>query len=137
MNVKNLRTYVYVCPFCINPVEDCTCERYPMKLVQIDRKIWPIIKILNEKWYVTEDCCEGHIDGNAQIHILFARRYRFGVPFPKGFSGGEDFLRANITGATPQAKQRKKRQLLHALYDWACALENRRPECGFVQLRDF
>lgn len=137
MNVKYLRTYVYVCPFCINPIEDCVCEKYPMKLVQIDRKIWPIIKILNEKWYLTQDCCEGHIDGNLRIHISFVRRYHFDVPIPKGFSGGEDFLYADITGKTPQAKQRKKCQLLHALYEWACALENRRPEGGFVSLKDF
>ena len=137
MRTKNLRDFVYVCPHCINPLRDCVCDAYPMKLIQLDRNIWPIVKVLNEKWYVTDSCCEGHIDSNHKIYIGFARRYHFTQPIPKGFSGNGFVLCADISAASVQAIQRKKRRLLNALYDWACELETQRPEGGIVALRDF
>lgn len=135
MHEKSLRDYVYVCPRCFKPVKECTCSEYPEKLVQLVRKIWPTVRILNEKWYLTEMCCEGHIDRGDRIFVLFYEKYRFSAPIPKGFESGGDYLCASITGASEQAKQRKKRDLLNALYNWACALENLCSETNFLGLK--
>lgn len=129
---KNLKNYVYVCPRCFNRVEQCTCEYYPESLAQLDRNIWPIVKVLNEKWYFTDSCCEGHIGSNEMMYIIFKKSYKFKVPLPKGFEGNSATLKANICGRSEQAKKRNKRKLLNSLYDWACSLESRKPENSII-----
>lgn len=128
MYEKNLKNYVYVCPRCFNKIKECTCDFFPDSLVQLDRNIWPIIKVLNEKWYFTENCCEGHIGANEMMYILFRKTYKIKTPPPKGFEGNGSGLRAKITGSSDQAKKRNKRRLLNSLYEWACELESRKPE---------
>ena len=130
MHEKNLRNYVYVCPYCFNKLEDCTCSRFPESLIQIDRNIWPIIKVLNNKWYFTEHCCEGHIGANESMFISFRKNYKTKLPLPKGFIGDGGYLKAVISGSSEQAKKRNKRKLLNALYAWANLLEDRKPD-GF------
>ena len=130
MYEKNLRNYVYVCPYCFNKLEDCACHRFPESLIQIDRNIWPIIKVLNNKWYFTEHCCEGHIGSNESMFISFKKNYKTRVPLPEGFAGEDGYLYAVIPGRSEQAKKRNKRNLLNALYAWANLLEDRKPD-GF------
>ena len=82
-----LEDYCYVCPSCLNAIEDCECRLYPCYLVQIDRLILPIIKELNSKGYTTTGCCAGHpIDGIKfiNIYICFDKEYEFDEPFPEG-----------------------------------------------------
>ena len=125
--VKKLKSYVYVCPCCFNKVEHCTCMHLPWNLIQIDKNILPIIKVLNEKYYFTDSCCEGHIEENQQpfIYITFKKTHRIKEPVPKGvvFMGGS--LRADIPGSSDDARKRNKRKLLKSIYEWACKLEDK------------
>ena len=73
---KNIKQYVYVCPHCFNKVENCECPMLPYELIQIDKNIWPSIKVLNNKLYFTESCCEGHIEDNPKPFILRGIRFR-------------------------------------------------------------
>ena len=122
---KILKNYVYVCPTCFNKPKDCTCTILPLTLVQIDKNIWPTIKLLNEKWYKTEECCEGHVGSSEMIYVRFKKNYRFRPLSPKGFEGDGGYLKASITGNNGDAKKRNKRKLLNALHNWACSLESR------------
>lgn len=77
----------YVCPACLNVVEECECPHYPYYLVQIDRLILPIIKELNSKGYKTTGCCAEHPKEETRfmnIHICFDKEYDFDEPFPEG-----------------------------------------------------
>ena len=129
MNKRNAKNYVYVCPHCFNKVDECKCLVLPWELIQIDKKIWPSIKILNSKWYHTEMCCEGHIQDTQRpfMYIMFKKNYKF-KSVPEGFENLKGSIRANITGKSEDAKKRKQRILLKALYDWACELESSRSE---------
>lgn len=123
MYEKNLKQYVYVCPNCFNKLENCTCPILPFNLLQLDKNIWPIIKVLNEKGYRTDECCEGHVGSSERIYIFFSKKYKSKTPLPKGFRGDMNFVAAEITGSSIDAKKRKKRQLLNALSAWADSLE--------------
>lgn len=82
-----LNDYCYVCPSCLNIIEECECRFYPYYLVQIDRLILPIIKELNSKGYMTTGCCAGHPTEDSKfidISICFAKDYEFDEPFPEG-----------------------------------------------------
>lgn len=83
-----LEEFTYVCPFCIRELEDCRCRHYPYYLMQIDRKILPVIRELNSKGYKTTGCCAGHPNQeefkSAGIYICFDRDYDFDEPFPEG-----------------------------------------------------
>lgn len=46
-----------VCPICFRP----NCNHHS-KYIEIDDEILDTIRILNEKGYVTEFCCAGHLD---------------------------------------------------------------------------
>lgn len=126
MRDEILKNYIYVCPYCFNKIKECTCLSYPSSLIQIDKNILPSIKILNEKWYFTETCCEGHIGGNEKIHIIFKKSYKFKV-LPHGFSYNDNLLIANITGTNEHAKKIKKTKLLKNLNQWTNTIESRNP----------
>ncbi len=134
---NNLKELVYICPSCLNEIENCTCERYPFTLVQLDRKIWPIIKVLNEKWYFTTNSCEGHIGKTEKIIILFDKSYKIGQALPKGFVYKEGALSATITGTSVHSKKIKKQKLLNSLYVWSCSIESRRPINAPIRLKEF
>ncbi len=125
MNEKNIKNYLYVCPYCFNVVKECECFAYPPTLIQIDKNMLPIIRELNKKMFLTEMCCEGHIGLNEFMYIEFKKNYKFKTPLPKGFVGGGNYIRAKITGSSEQAKKRKKRALLNDLYRWACEIDAR------------
>jgi len=130
MEEKDLKACVYVCPRCFNKIEKCTCDMLPFELIHIDKNILPIIKILNEKGYFTDMCCEGHIGKtqNPFIYISFRKGYKIKTPAPKGVVYNEGGLRADIPGSSDEAKKRNKRNLLKSIYEWACELEDRKPQ---------
>lgn len=77
----------YVCPYCFYTLDKCTCENYPhYSIIWVDKGIQEIIRILNEKGYDTQYCCESH-EPMDKIYIMFRGRYGFGetLPMPKGF----------------------------------------------------
>lgn len=68
----------YVCENCFSPLEKCECNFAPLKLIQIDKNIQYAVKILNNKGYYTECCCEGHYTDSIKggyIYVSFALRY--------------------------------------------------------------
>ena len=119
-----LNDFVYVCPHCFNKLEYCTCLMFPHTLIQIDKKIWPTIKLLNEKWYFTEMCCEGHIGGNERIHIIFRKNNRF-KSLPEGFIASDNVIYADIVGKSERSKKISKTKLLNSLHQWAISLESK------------
>ncbi len=125
MNEKNIKNFLYVCPNCLNELKKCECYCYPDTLIQIDKNIYPIIKELNKRHYITESCCEGHIGSNEFMYISFKKKYKFKTPLPNGIDGKESHIKADIKGSSEQAKKRKKRELLNKLYKWVCDLEER------------
>lgn len=125
MNEKNIRLYSYVCPNCLNVIGECTCDAYPWTLIQIDKKILPIIRELNRKCYFTDMCCEGHIGSNEFMYIEFKRKYKFKKDLPKDFVGDGSYLKAPIVGKSEEAKKRNKQKLLKRLYEWVIDLEPR------------
>lgn len=127
MHKRDVRNYYYVCPTCLSVPENCSCSLLPETLMQIDKRMLPIIRELNKKWYVTTSCCEGHVGHYEQIYIMFKSKHKFKLPLPKGFEGNGSYLKSPITGTTEEAKKRKKRQLLNSLYLWACELESLGP----------
>ena len=56
-------------------------------MVNIDRNLQDVIRVLNEKGYVTRFCCESHSD-NDSIYIMFAKDYGFDT-MPDGFAYNE------------------------------------------------
>ena len=72
-----------VCLGCFKPkVEKCRCNK---PYIEIDDDIVEIIKILNEKGYITQYCCAGHVEREIfQCYIKFANKYNFKTR-PKGF----------------------------------------------------
>ncbi len=125
MNKDELKNYLYVCPRCFNVVEKCTCFAYPHNLIQIDKNILPIIKLLNQKMYITDMCCEGHVGGCERMHIIFKKEYKF-KGLPENFTRYKEVICADITGSTERAKKINKTKLLKNLYKWAESLEYRK-----------
>lgn len=78
----------YICPYCMNIVDECICRDFPYQLIQIDTKMVPIIRILNMKGYKTVQCCAGHPrDGFHNcpcIYIAFREKYDFIPMYPSG-----------------------------------------------------
>ena len=74
---KNKEAYTnYVCPYCWNTLDKCTCELFPpYHLILIDRNIQEHVRLLNEKGYRTMACCEGHRMRCINTYITFADDY--------------------------------------------------------------
>lgn len=126
MRINNLKNYLYVCPHCFNVVEYCTCFSLPHSLIQIDKNILPIIRVLNQKGYFTDICCEGHIGGCERMHIIFKKNYKFKT-LPDNFIQSGELIYADITGKTEHGKKIKKAKLLKELLSWAELLESQNP----------
>lgn len=80
---KNLKAYrSYVCPNCFHQLNKCTCKIFPpYSLLFIDELIQEHIRILNEKGYRTNGCCESHYNGVCIcIYISFGRDSFDSVP---------------------------------------------------------
>lgn len=112
----------YVCPHCWHSVDECTCEYQPWKLIQIDRNMQPIIRILNEKGYVTEFCCESH-DVHGNMYIKFRYKHGFGsdLPAPEGFEirdKSETISFIYDSKATTEEFEKQKREHLDSLMKW-------------------
>lgn len=87
LNLSQSDGYNYKCPL-------TSCG--DLNVVEIDDMILPIIKILNEKGYITEYCCSGHsYEDNTNTYIAFNIET---IPkvLPKGFIlEGEQYYKDN------------------------------------------
>lgn len=83
---SHLSDITYICPHCYRELDDCHCKAYPYFLVQMDKLMIPIIRILNYKGYITTACCSGHADMSQglTIYISFEKEHHFGSNIPIG-----------------------------------------------------
>lgn len=117
----------YVCPYCFNALNKCTCKLYPpYHLIMIDKNIQEHIRILNEKGYKTMYCCEGH-GVSTNTYIAFAMNYFSNINAPDGFK--YDKKKTIITYSYPskltkeEAKELKQKKL-ELLLEWCKSLPN-------------
>lgn len=123
---QRLEDFAYVCPRCIETVENCRCSGYPYYLVQIDKLMVPIIRELNSKGYKTTGCCAGHLYNKNEfmhsgIYIAFAEDYDFDTPFPEGGQYSKLKHAISYIPATENLDDLIKfqRETLYKLEDWA------------------
>ena len=129
---KNKEYYInYVCPYCLNTLDNCTCELFPpYHLIHIDKNIQEHIKILNDKGYRTMYCCEGH-GVSSNTYISFAMDYFKDIKAPKGFR--YDKKRTMITYSystklTKEESEELKKKNLESLLEWCKQLPSQNME---------
>lgn len=124
---KSLDIYLdYVCERCFHTPMECTCEFKPWNLRFIDRGVQDHVRILNEKGYITNGCCESHYNSNSvNINICFIRDYGFGktLPLPEGFKTMKSkhtviYEYKNIKKITEEDMNAQKEVYLNRLLEW-------------------
>ncbi len=130
---KNKDVYMnYVCPYCWNTLDSCTCSLFPpYHLIFIDRKIQEHIRLLNEKGYKTTACCEGHMDVCINTYIAFANNYFKDIDTPDGFDYDEKRRIITYTYSLKLAKEEMenlKNEKLRILLEWCKNLPNKSME---------
>ena len=122
----------FVCPFCWNTLNDCTCDFYPpYYLILIDRNIQKHIRILNEKGYRTTACCEGHREICLNTYIAFANNYFDNTEMPEGFKYNKKKRIVESTYSrklTEEQMEDIKKDRLEALLKWCEKLPSRSME---------
>ena len=103
-----LSTYKYLCPYCWNEAENCTCSSFPYFLVQIDVGMVDIVKTLNSKGYFTTATCEGHPE-NKVPHFYINFKEAYGFDLPEGFYWEDNNIRCEYTGDTLEALVQDKK----------------------------
>lgn len=132
---KNKSAYEnYVCPYCWNTLNKCTCDLFPpYHLLLIDKNIQEHIKVLNEKGYCTTGCCEGHRSVCLNTYISFARHYFQDAELPSGFKYDQNRKMVTYTYSTKLTKENMeemKAEKLKALLDWCKSLPNNNEGVG-------
>mgnify|MGYP006967403145 CR=1 FL=1 len=130
---KNKNAYVnYVCPYCWNALDNCTCKLFPpYHLIYIDKNIQEHIRILNEKGYRTMACCEGHKDVCINTYIAFANNYFKDIDTPDGFEYDKKRRMITYTYSTKleeKGMEELKKEKLKTLLNWCKNLPNRNME---------
>lgn len=122
----------YVCPYCMNTLDNCTCDLFPpYHLILIDRNIQEHIRILNKKGYRTTACCEGHKDVCINTYIAFADDYFKDTSTPEGFKYDKKRRIVNYTYSTKLTEEKMeelKKEKLETLLNWCMNLPNRNME---------
>lgn len=127
---KNKQAYVnYVCPKCFHQLNKCTCEYFPpYSLIFVDEKIQDIVRILNEKGYCTNGCCESHFKGDCvTLYVTFCVSTLFKNALPDGFKyikQGHGIGYEYPKKITEQEFNELKQQKLAELLEWAKNLDS-------------
>lgn len=123
----------YICPQCFNTLDVCECDSKPYySLWWIDRNIQEVVRVLNEKGYKTQYCCESH-DPQHTIYIAFMNSCRLdnAILAPEGFKfrssrsviehayGKDSKARKKMTMEEFEAEKKKH---LDILLEWAKSL---------------
>ena len=127
---KNKNAYEnFVCPYCWNTLDNCTCELFPpYHLIFIDKNIQEHIRILNEKRYLTTGCCEGHREICISTYITFADDYFKEIGVPEGFKYDKKRKMIVYTYSMKLAEEEMKelkKEKLAILLEWCKSLPNR------------
>lgn len=130
---RNKNVYInFVCPFCWNALDSCTCEFYPpYYLILIDENIQKHIRILNEKGYRTTACCEGHREICLNTYIAFADNYFNDIELPDGFEYNKKKKIINYSYSTKLTEDKwneLKKERIETLLKWCERLPNRSME---------
>lgn len=130
---KNKDAYInYVCPYCWNTLENCTCKLFPpYHLILIDKHIQEHIRILNEKGYRTTSCCEGHREICINTYVAFADDYFKKISTPEGFKYDKKRRIVTYTYSTKLTEEKMeelKKEKLAILLEWCKNLPNRNVE---------
>lgn len=130
---KNKDAYMnYICPYCWNTLDNCTCDLFPpYHLIFIDKNIQEHIRILNEKGYRTTACCEGHREVCINTYIAFSDNYFKDTGMPDGFKYDKKRRIINYTYSTKLTEKKMeelKKEKLETLLDWCKSLPNRNME---------
>ena len=123
---KNIRNYV--CPSCFERLENCKCKFAPWSLMMVDENIQEVIRILNQKAYITNGCCESHYDGNPILYVSFIEPYNIGLPEGFAFSKQKtciDYVFKKKELTTKEKYEELKAKKLNALLEWAKSLPDR------------
>lgn len=111
----------YVCPYCFRRVEECVCKLPPWSLIMIDGGIQEHIRLLNEKEYITNGCCEGHYKSHCtEPYVSFVKEYDFEA-IPDGFTYNRKrkmIVGHKIKGDTLEIYEANKNILLENLKKW-------------------
>jgi hypothetical protein len=126
---KNKNAYMnYICPYCWNTLDNCTCDLFPpYHLILIDRNIQEHIRILNEKGYRTTACCEGHREVCLNTYIAFANNYFGDIKAPDGFEYDKQRRIVTYTYSkklTKEEMEELKKEKLNKLLKWCNDLPN-------------
>ena len=119
----------FVCPYCWNTLNNCTCETFPpYHTIFIDKNIQEHIRILNEKGYYTTGCCEGHKNISDKTYISFSNNHIEKIDMPNGFK--YDINNGTIYCIYPKKLTKKKmeeikKEKLKTLLEWCKSLPNR------------
>jgi hypothetical protein len=130
---KNKDAYMnYICPYCWNTLDNCTCDVFPpYHLIFVDKNIQEHVRVLNEKGYRTTACCEGHRETCINTYIAFANNYFDGVDAPEGFKYDKKRRIVTYTYSaklTEEKMEEIKKENLDALLRWCENLPNRNME---------
>lgn len=122
----------FVCPYCWNTLDNCTCNLFPpYHLIFIDKNIQEHIRILNEKGYCTTACCEGHRNTCINTYIAFANDYFEHTGTPDGFKYDKKRRMVTYTYSMKLTKEKMeeiKSEKLALLLKWCKSLPNRNME---------
>lgn len=69
--MKHTKYEDYVCAYCFNQLPQCTCDCGNFTLIQIDENIQYAVRVLNEKGWITQFCCEGHYTEGGKGDVLY------------------------------------------------------------------
>ena len=130
---KNKKAYInYVCPYCWNTLNKCSCDLFPpYHLIFVDQNIQEHIRILNEKGYRTTACCEGHREVCINTYIAFADNYFNDVGIPDGFKHNKKRRLITYTYSmklTEEKMEEIKKEKLETLLKWCKSLPKRNTE---------
>lgn len=130
---KNKDVYMnYICPYCWNTLDNCTCDLFPpYHLIYIDKNIQEHIRVLNEKGYRTTACCESHMDICINTYIAFADNYFTHTDTPDGFKYDKKRRMVTYTYSTKLTEEKMeelKKEKLETLLEWCKSLPNRSME---------
>ena len=93
------------------------------KAIDIDKGMWDILIMLNDKNYFTYACCEGHLNENGHWngYIAFKSPYKF-VEYPKSYDSSKYRTCFYWSGNDEESRQ----EFLKNLYEWTLSLPVRK-----------
>jgi len=117
----------FVCPYCFNTLDKCSCKLFPpYNTIFIDKGIQEHIRVLNQKGYKTIGCCEGHYKGVC-INTYIAFSFNYGFVIPDGFKFDKNKNAVHFEYSpklTKEEMEELKKEKLAVLLEWCKSLDD-------------